>query len=85
MSGSQEITETHRELSLVLDSMLELEHEKSQSSLLDKSFFGSTSPRSEMSGARHTCTLASITRDRLPLGSDLLQKVMQDIRHRSQD
>jgi hypothetical protein len=83
MSVSQGIMGADRELSLVLDSMLEIEHEKSLNSLLDKSFFGSASPGSGMVGTRITQT--SITRERLPLGSNLLQKVMQEIRHRLQD
>lgn len=81
MSGNTDIWEIDREFSIVLDNLLELEHEKLQNSILEKSVFGSVTPRrGDGEGASPSVVLAAITRDSLPPGSEVLQKVMQDIR-----
>lgn len=81
MSGNIEVWETDREFSIVLDNLLELEHEKLQNSILEKSVFGSvTQRRGDGEGASPSVVLAAITRGSLPPGSEVLQKVMRDIR-----
>lgn len=81
MSGNTDIWEIDREFSIVLDNLLELEHEKLQNSILEKSVFGSVTPRrGDGEGASPSVVLAAITRESLPPGSEVLQKVMQDIR-----
>lgn len=81
MSGNTDIWEIDREFSIVLDNLLELEHEKLQNSILEKSVFGSVTPRrGDGEGASPSVVLAVITRESLPPGSEVLQKVMQDIR-----
>lgn len=81
MSGNIEVWETDREFSIVLDNLLELEHEKLQNSILEKSVFGSvTQRRGDGEGASPSVVLAAITRESLPPGSEVLQKVMRDIR-----
>lgn len=81
MSGNIEIWETDREFSIVLDNLLELEHEKLQNSILEKSVFGSvTQRRGDREGASPSVVLVAITRESLPPGSEVLQKVMRDIR-----
>lgn len=86
MSGNIEIWETDREFSIVLDNLLELEHEKLQNSILEKSVFGSvTQRRGDGEGASPSVVLAAITRESLPPGSEVLQKVMRDIRSHPYD
>lgn len=86
MSGNIEIWETDREFSIVLDNLLELEHEKLQNSILEKSVFGSVSQRrGDGEGASPSVVLAAITRESLPPGSEVLQKVMRDIRSHPYD
>lgn len=81
MSGNTDIWEIDREFSIVLDNLLELEHEKLQNSILEKSVFGSVTPRrGDGEGASPSVVLAAFTRESLPPGSEVLQKVMQDIR-----
>lgn len=81
MSGNTDIWEIDREFSIVLDNLLELEHEKLQNSILEKSVFGSITPRrGDGEGASPSVVLAAFTRESLPPGSEVLQKVMQDIR-----
>lgn len=82
MSGNNGLWDGDREISVAFDSMLELEHEKLQNSLLEKSFFGSSSPRNETTD-QCVALVVAITRDSLPPGSDILQRVMQEIRHSS--